>query len=129
MKVPTKLAGLAARLQGKTTVYDTDTEVVGLLNAQTDRIYDERTPTHAADAARLTDELDYQPGLVDLHGDVCDVAVLLDALTTTATDLGNSDLTDSLAEAAEAAHELRLRLATAVRATVPGPQIPLTEAA
>ncbi|MFI8177966.1 hypothetical protein ACIF6H_32250 [Streptomyces microflavus] len=129
MNVPAKLTALAARLAGKAGAHETTEQLVAVLDQQIERLTDERGPEHLADAANLSSPAAYQPGLIDLRGDAYDMAVYLDALTTTAVALGDADLADALVEAGEFAHELVARLAAAAHATIPAPVIPVSNAA
>lgn len=129
MKLPAKLAALAARMQGKARAYETTEDVAHLLEDQVERLHLERTPVHLAGAASLSSVLAYQPGLVELRGEVYDSAVYLEALATVAASLGESTLAGELTEASELAHELTAKLAAAAHATVPAPAIPVADAA
>ncbi|MFE7442385.1 hypothetical protein ACFU7X_18260 [Streptomyces chartreusis] len=126
MKLPTKLAALIARWQGKALAYETTEDVVQLLDDQAHQLLMERTQAHLAGAATLSGPLAFQPGLVDLRGEVCDGALYLEALATVAMSMGESTLADELTEACELAHELTARLAAATHATVPAPVVPVT---
>lgn len=129
MNVPSKLTALAARLMGKTWAHESTEELAAALDRQIEELTEERMPEHLAGAASLTSAPAYQPGLIDLRGDAYDMAVYLDALTTTAVALGDADLADALVEAGEFAHELVARLAAAAHATIPAPAVPVSDAA
>ncbi|MCT9142422.1 hypothetical protein [Streptomyces violarus] len=129
MKVPATLTALAAFLQGKTWAHYTTEHAAAALDDQVEQLRMERMPVHLAAAASLTEPLAYQSGLIARRGEAYDMAVYLDALTTTAVALGDADLADALVEAGELAHELVARLAAAVHATIPAPAVPVTEAA
>ncbi|OEJ20810.1 hypothetical protein AR457_41810 (plasmid) [Streptomyces agglomeratus] len=129
MKVPTKLTDLAALLMGKTWAHETAEELAAALEKQVEQLRDERMPEHLADAASLDGVPAYQPGLIDLRGDMYDAAVYLDALTTSAAALGDADLVQALRDAGETAHELVARLAVATHATLPAPAVPVADAA
>ncbi|KUL73957.1 MULTISPECIES: hypothetical protein [unclassified Streptomyces] len=126
MNVPSKLTALAARLIGKNWAHESAEELAAALDKQIDQLREANMPEHLAGAASLTSAPAFQPGLVDLRGDIYDAAVYLDALTTSATATGNVDLVDALREAGEAAHELVARLAAAAHATIPAPAVPVT---
>ncbi|QDN84356.1 hypothetical protein [Streptomyces sp. RLB3-6] len=128
MKLPAKLAALVARRQGKVRAYETTEDVTRLLDGQVDRLRLERTYFHLARAASLSSTLAYQPGLVEMRGEIYDGAVYLEALATVAMSLGESTLAGELAEASELAHELTARLAAATHATVPAPAVPAIDA-
>ncbi|MFF4902582.1 hypothetical protein [Streptomyces sp. NPDC001068] len=129
MNVPGKLTALAARLTGRTQAHETTEQLVTALDRQIGQLTDQRGPEHLADAAALPTPAAYQPGLIDLRGDAYDMALYLDALTTTALALGDADLADALVEASEFAHALVARLAAAATATIPVPAIPVANAA
>ncbi|MFE4539627.1 hypothetical protein ACFRKB_31955 [Streptomyces scopuliridis] len=129
MKVPTKLTALAALLMGKTWAHESAEELAAALDTQVEQLREEHMPEHLADAASLSSVSAYQPGLIDLRGDMYDAAVYLDALTTSAAALGDADLVQALREAGETAHELVARLAVAAHATVPAPAVPGANAA
>lgn len=129
MKVPTKLTALASLLMGKAWAHETAEELSAALDKQVEQLREERMPEHLAGAASLSSVPAYQPGLIDLRGDMYDAAVYLDALTTSAAALGDVDLVLALREAGETAHELVARLAVAAHATVPAPAVPVADAA
>lgn len=129
MKLPAKLAALIARSQGKVRAYETNEDVAILLEDQVERLHLERTPVHLAGAASLSSVLAYQPGLVELRGEVYDSAIYLEALATVAASLGESTLAGELCEASELAHELTAKLAAATHSTVPAPAVPVANAA
>lgn len=129
MNVPSKLTALAARLMGKTWAHESTEELAAALDQQVEELRDANMPEHLAGAASLTSVPAYQPGLIDLRGDIYDAAVYLDALTTSATALGDADLVEALREAGETAHELVARLAAAAHATIPAPAVPVSDAA
>ncbi|MBC2869835.1 hypothetical protein [Streptomyces mexicanus] len=129
MNVPSKLTALAARILGKTWAYESTEELAAALDRQVEQLRDETMPEHLAGAASLTSAPAYQPGLIDLRGDIYDAAVYLDALTTSATALGDADLVEALREAGEAAHELVALLAAAAHATIPAPSVPASRIA
>ncbi|MEU9777103.1 hypothetical protein [Streptomyces sp. NPDC047968] len=120
---------LIARLQGKKRAYDTTEEVVELLDEQAARVHDERLPAHLRGVTAITERLGYQPGLLALRGETYDSALYLEALVTNARSQGLDDLAEDLAELAELMHEATGKLARAVHATIPAPEIPLTRAA
>ncbi|MFE9437080.1 hypothetical protein [Streptomyces sp. NPDC006640] len=128
MNVPAKLTALAARFMGKAT-HETTEQLAAALDRQIGQLTDQRGPEHLADAAALLTPAAYQPGLIDLRGDAYDMALCLDALTTTALALGDADLADALVEASEFAQALVSRLAVAAHATIPAPAIPVANAA
>ncbi|MCX4682594.1 hypothetical protein OG413_46270 [Streptomyces sp. NBC_01433] len=125
----TLLTALAARLMGKTWTHESAEQLAEALDQQIEQLTKERMPEHLADAANLSGTAAYQPGLIGLRGDAYDMAVHLDALTTTAAALGDADLAEVLTEAGEFAHELVSRLAAAAYATLPAPVIPVAHAA
>ncbi|MGC5000618.1 hypothetical protein [Streptomyces sp. DT195] len=130
MNVPGKFAALVARLTGKArAAHETTEQLMIALDRQVEVLDSERMPEHLGDAASLSGPLAYQSGLIELRGDAYDMAVQLDALTTTAVALGDADLADALVEAGEAAHELVGRLAVAAHATIPAPAVPVANAA
>lgn len=129
MNVPSKLTALAARLMGKAWTYGSTEELAAALDQQVERLRDANMPEHLASAASLTSVPAYQPGLLELRGDIYDAAVYLDALTTSATVLGDADLVEALREAGETAHELVARLAAATHATIPAPAVPVSQVA
>lgn len=124
-----KVTHILARLRGKRWAYDTTEEVAEFLQDQRDRIHDERLPVHMNGAAGLSSQLAYQPGLADLMGEAYESALYLEALLTTARTAGYEELADALQEAAAVQHEAVAVLAEATHATVPAPQVPLTQAA
>ncbi|MGW3414580.1 hypothetical protein [Streptomyces sp. NPDC000888] len=129
MKVTTTLVSLAARLIGKSWAHETAEELAAALDKQVEQLREEHMPEHLAGAASLSSAPAYQPGLIDLRGDMYDAAVYLDALTTSAAALGDADLVEALREAGETAHELVARLAVAAHATLPAPAVPVADAA
>lgn len=129
MNVPSKLTALAARLMGKTWAHESTEELAAALDRQVEQLRDANMPEHLAGAASLTSVPAYQPGLIELRGDIYDAAVYLDALTTSATALGDADLVEALREAGETAHELVARLAAAAHATIPAPAVPVSRVA
>ncbi|MEW2265932.1 hypothetical protein ACGF5T_33465 [Streptomyces sp. NPDC047853] len=126
MNVSSKLTALAARLMGKTWAHESTEELAAALDQQVEQVRDANMPEHLAGAASLTSVPAYQPGLIALRGDIYDAAVYLDALTTTATALGDADLVKTLREAGETAHELVARLTAAAHATIPAPAVPVS---
>jgi hypothetical protein len=124
-----RVTDFVARLRGKRWAYDTPEEVAELLEGQRESIRGERLPVHMNGAATLSSQLAYQPGLADLAGEAYESALYLEALLTTARAAGYDELADALQEAAAVQHEAVAVLAEATHATVPAPQIPLTQAA
>ncbi|WP_186779925.1 hypothetical protein [Streptomyces salinarius] len=129
MNVPSKLTALAARLMGKIWAHESAEELAAALDRQVEQLREANVPEHLAGAASLTSVPAYQPGLIELRGDIYDAAVYLDALTTSATALGDADLVEALREAGETAHELVARLAAAAHATIPAPAVPVSRIA
>gem|GEM_PF-2988868 len=129
MNVASKLTALAARLTGKTWAHESTEELAAALDRQVEQLRDANMPEHLAGAASLSSVPAYQPDLIELRGDIYDAAVYLDALTTSATALGDTDLVEALREAGETAHELVARLAAAAHATIPAPAVPVSQVA
>ncbi|THA28252.1 hypothetical protein E4198_00105 [Streptomyces sp. RKND-216] len=126
--MPNVLTDLIARLQGKTAAYDTTEDVAALLRDQTVRLTG-RALVHHAGAARLADELAYQPGLIDLRGEQLDGALYLQALADAARAHGHRPLADRLQDAAVSARETAALVSIAAHATVSAHGTPVTEAA
>jgi hypothetical protein len=129
VNVPTKLTAFAARLMGKSWAHESSEELAAALDKQVEQLREERVPEHLAGASGLSGVPAYQPGLIELRGDMYDAALYLDALTTSAVAHGDADLIQALQEAGEAAHELVMRLAAAAHATIPAPAVPAIDAA
>jgi len=129
VNVASKLTALAARLTGKTWAHESTEELAAALDRQVEQLRDANMPEHLAGAASLSSVPAYQPDLIELRGDIYDAAVYLDALTTSATALGDTDLVEALREAGETAHELVARLAAAAHATIPAPAVPVSQVA
>lgn len=120
------LTSFFMRLTGKAQVHESAEEVRDAIARNSFDTFVDRAGTHAAGAARLTDSLALQPGLVELHDELHDIWAYLASLADRATELGDETLATHLGNASGATCNVLIHVALAAEATVPVPAVPLT---
>ncbi|MGW0955381.1 hypothetical protein [Streptomyces sp. NPDC002545] len=126
MKKPNRLVTFLLSLIGQSWAYDTVDEVQEVIGKSAFDNYERRVATHRRGAARLTDSLAFQPGLVALHDELNDTWHYLMALQHRARNLGHPALADSLKCAADSTVDVMAEVDQAAERTVPAPEVPLT---
>ncbi|MER7938827.1 MULTISPECIES: hypothetical protein [unclassified Streptomyces] len=126
MKKPNRLMTFLISLIGQSWAYDTVGEVGEAIGKNVFDNYERRLATHRKGAARITDSLGFQPGLVALHDELNDTWHYLVALQHRARDLGHPALADSLKWAADHTVDVMVEVDQAAERTVPAPEVPQT---
>ncbi|MFE6691940.1 hypothetical protein ACFVFQ_36410 [Streptomyces sp. NPDC057743] len=126
MKKPNRLMTFLLSLIGQSWAYDTVDEVEEVIGKNAFDNYERRLATHRKGAARITDSLGFQPGLVALHDELNDTWHYLTALQHRARDLGHHGLANSLKWAADDTVDVMTAVDEAAEKTVPAPEVPLT---
>ncbi|MFF9638749.1 hypothetical protein ACF1D2_29745 [Streptomyces bacillaris] len=125
MNKPSRLKSFFFGLLGQAYVYDSADEVREVIAGNSFDTLSDRVQAHARGAARLGDSLAFQPGLLELHGELNDTWHYLVALKGRARDLGYGALVEQLGEAADSTRDALRAVATATESTVPSPAIPV----
>lgn len=125
MKKPSRLVNFLYGLVGMSYVHESVDEVrEAITDHSFSALTDRRTRIHTQGAAKLTDSLAFQPGLIDLHEEMHDVWQYLVALQVRSDALGNATLTDDLEAAANNIGEVLRHVSNAAEATIPHPRVP-----
>ncbi|WP_331764332.1 hypothetical protein [Streptomyces sp. NBC_01506] len=124
MKKPNRLVTFLLSLIGQSWAYETKEEVAEVIGMNVYDAYEGRVKTHRRGAARLTDSLAFQPGLVDLHDELNDTWHYLVAMQDRARELGYPDLAATLKQAAVSTVDIMADVDLAAEQTVPSPGIP-----
>ena len=116
------IASIRARMQGKTSrAYPSRRKVANLLTDGARRVHATRAPLHADAAARLDEIAAYQPGLIDLHAELTETEIYLQALVTQARRDGHTALARALEVAASTIAGATSQVAIAATKTTPQP--------
>ncbi|ONK09454.1 hypothetical protein [Streptomyces sp. MP131-18] len=109
---------LVHRLSGKTTAHTSQRALREALTAQARRVRNEGQDLHELGARRIDGgTLGFQPGLVELHGDLVDIEIYLAALGSEGRRRGHRDLARHIDAAGKTAQTLRGAVAAAAEAT------------
>ncbi|MFD5428508.1 hypothetical protein [Streptomyces sp. NPDC127084] len=123
--MPNILTKFFMSLMGKAWAYESAEEVREAISENSFNSLADRVRTHNEGAARLTDSLAFQPGLIDLHDELHDTWHYLVALKARARRMGYRTLAEHLDAAAETTRDTLVHVATAAEATVPVPEAPV----
>ncbi|WP_098899402.1 hypothetical protein [Streptomyces sp. st77] len=124
MKKPSRLVEFFYGLFGRSYAYESADEVREVIAKNSYDALLPRIGTHTKGAAQITDSLGFQPGLVDLHGELHDTWHYLTALRGRAHDLGCDQLVVTLGLAADDVQKALASVALAAEETVPVPELP-----
>ncbi|MFH9203197.1 hypothetical protein ACH4KT_38055 [Streptomyces anulatus] len=128
MKKPNRILNFLYGLVGLSYVHESVDEVrEAIADNSVSAFTDRRTRIHTQGAAKLTDSLAFQPGLIGLHDEMNDVWQYLVALQVRADALGNATLTDDLEAAANSIGEVLRHVSNAAEATIPHPRVPAAQ--
>ncbi|MFJ3184402.1 hypothetical protein ACIPJN_39235 [Streptomyces sp. NPDC086796] len=119
-----KVVAFVYGLFGRSYVYESAEAVRGAIAKNSFAVLGQRIDAHTKGAATLTDSLAFQPGLLDLHGELHDTWHYLTALRGRAHDLGNDQLVQRLGQATDDIQAALLTVALAAEETVLSPELP-----
>ncbi|MFI1472373.1 hypothetical protein [Streptomyces wuyuanensis] len=127
MKKPNRFLTFLNALFGWAWAYETAEEVREVIAERCFTTLANRADTHDKGAAKLTDSLAFQPGLVALHDELHDTWHYLVALKARARVLGYGTLAEHLDDAADSTRDVLQAVATAAESTIPTPAIPASK--
>jgi hypothetical protein len=106
------------RLRRRSIAYNNPRVVRDMLAEQASKTRTARTRHHQDGASRIDgDKLGFQPGLTELHGEMADMEVYLEALAAEAQRRGHREVARRIDTAVRTAQQLRDAIGAAAEAT------------